>query len=166
MFLVACVGALNADYHKELLSIFKLHDNVVAPVRILQTLGVDVFKATRFDSWAIQTLILRIQNNLNENKWNGMIFSAIRPLFCMFNHDCDPSAIWPSLHAGGPVVVVADRDIKEGEEITVSYIGDPPSREEDRREMLRAQIGTMCGCARCNREREKLPLTLKVPSAV
>lgn len=151
---MACVGTLNADYHKELHSIFKLHDNVITPVRILQTLGVDVFVDPRFDSWAIQTLILRLQNNLAEFKWGGSIYSAIHPLFCMFNHDCDPSAIWRTPHPSSPVFVFANRDIKEGEEITVSYIAYLPSREEDRREMLRAQIGTMCRCARCIRERK------------
>lgn len=122
-------------------------------MKILQTLGVDVFKDMRFDSWALQTLILRIENNKDENKEGEVMFTAIHPLFCMFNHDCDPSARWTGYHQGGPVSVVAKRDIKEGEEISVTYITEMPL-EKDRRPRLMAQIGTVCGCARCYGDRQ------------
>ncbi len=150
------VGSLKVDHQKKIWSIFKLHENVVAPIRILQTLGVDIFKDMRFDAWAIQTLILRIENNMNDNKEGEVMYSAICPLFSMFNHDCDPSAIWPSYHQGGPVSVVANRDIKMGEEVSVSYIGplDSKAMEKDRRKRLMAQIGTLCSCTRCYKERK------------
>lgn len=163
---MACVRTLKITYEKQTWSIFKFHDNIVAPIRILKILGVDVFKDMRFDSWALQTHILRIENNMINNREGGVVSSAICPLFCMFNHDCDPSAKWSAYHQGGPVSVVAERDIKEGEEISVSYIIDTPL-ERDRRPKLTAQIGSMCGCARCYNERraaleEEAPPTLEL----
>ena len=77
--------------------------------------------------------------------------SAICPLFSMFNHDCEPSAEWPG-RQGDPVSVIAKKDIKAGEEITVSYVGEIPL-ESDRRMRLVAQIGCVCECARCHKER-------------
>ena len=154
MLIVACVGSLKADYQKQRWAMFKLHVNVVAPVKILQLLGVDVFRDMRFDSWAIQTLILRIENNMNENKEDQVMMGAINPLFSMFNHDCDPSAVWHAYHQGNPLSVVAERDIEKGEEITVSYLSNILMEEKERRERLIAQIGTTCKCARCYRERK------------
>ena len=125
-------------------------------MRILQTLGVDVFKDMRFDAWALQTLILRIENNMDDIKLGGLMYSSIRPLFSMFNHDCDPSADWSADHLGGPVLVTSKRDIKKGEEVTVSYVlnGQP---EIDRRASLIAQIGMICECVRCQAERKAAP---------
>ena len=150
---MASVGPLKVAYHNPIPSIFKYYDNVVAPVRILQDLGVDVFKDMRFDSWAIQTLILRIENNMSDTKARGVMCSSISPMFCMFNHDCNPSAEWPASHQGGLLSVTAKRDIKKGEEITVSYILDLPL-EKDRRPRLMAQLGTMCNCVRCYKDRD------------
>ena len=59
---------------------------------------------------------------MNDNKEGEVMHSAICPPSSMFNHDCEPSATWPSHHQGGPVSVVANRDIKTGEEISVSYV--------------------------------------------
>ncbi|KAF6232936.1 hypothetical protein HO173_008899 [Letharia columbiana] len=95
------------------------------------------------------------------NKEGDVVYCAISPLFCMFNHDCDPSAEWPAYDQGGPVTVVAKPDIKEGEEISVSYIPNIPL-EKDRRLRLTAQIGGVCGCARCCKER-KMPLEEERP---
>ncbi len=47
----------------------------------------------------------------------------------------------------------AKRDIKAGEEISVTYIGEIPL-ESDRRARLVSQIGCFCLCMRCEQERE------------
>ncbi len=156
---MACVGALKVNYNDNSpgWSVFKLYDNVVAPVKILQSLGVDIFKDMRFDAWALQTLISRIENNMNNTKKGEVMYSAICPLFCMFNHDCDPSAHWTTRpqpnRPGGPLLVFAKRDIKAGEEISVTYIGEIPL-ESDRRARLVSQIGCVCHCSRCEKEWE------------
>ena len=157
---MACVGTLTVNYNDDdpRWSVFKLHDHVVAPVKILQTLGVDVFKDMRFDSWALQTLIHRIENNRHYNKKGEEVHSAICPLLCMFNHDCNPSAQWttpPQANCpGGPALVFAKRDIKAGEEISITYIGEIPL-EIDRRERLVYHLGCECRCKRCENEREE-----------
>lgn len=130
---VACVGALHAGYGKSCPSYFNLQDNVVMPIKILQTLGVDFFTDQRFDSWAIQTSFLRIENNKHGVELGKRTHGGLNPLFTMFNHDCDPAAMWQSVeYIGGPMEVRACRAIKEGEEICVSYTPVSYSEEERR----------------------------------
>ena len=75
--------------------------------------------------------------------------SGINPLFAMFNRDCNPAAKWGCVgELRGPMAVVAKRDIKEGEEISVAYV-DVNGSERERWDRLVGQIGRMCGCARC-----------------
>ena len=151
---VACVGTLVPGYGKETHSFFRLFENVIAPLKILQTLGVDVFTDVRFDSWAIQTLFLRIESNKAGHKLGKFTYSSISPLFSMINHHCDPAATWHlSNDLGGPVEVSAIRDIKEGEEITISYV-EFWLPEAERRSRLQASIGKICDCSRCLQERE------------
>lgn len=151
-----CVATLTASYHNDTLSFFRLQHNVVTPIRILQTLGVDVFVNSRFDSWIIQTLFLRIENNMEGSTFGKRTSIGISPLFSMFNHDCDPSAKWGPkdklLGMGGPIIVSALRDIKANEEIKVSYVVRHLP-EHQRREKLRLQLGMICRCNRCVRTR-------------
>ena len=71
--------------------------------------------------------------------------SGINPLFTMFNHDCNPVAKWGCVDKlREPMAVVAKRDIKEGEEISVAYV-DVNGRERERRDRLVGQIERMCG---------------------
>ena len=151
---VACVGTLKADYDKDFPSYFKLFDNIIAPTKILQTLGVDIFTDARFDPWALQTLFLRIENNKQSgNRVPNRIHGGISPLFSMLNHDCNPGATWHAVNTRGAIEVAAIRDIKKGEEVCVSYV-TPLISEAKRRERIWAHIGKMCECGRCVQERE------------
>lgn len=153
---VACVGMLKADYQKQVLSYFTLFDNIIAPVKILQTLGVDIFTDLRFDSWALQTLFLRIENNQQGGTFGKRRYSGINPLFSMFNHDCNPGATWHGIGAGGAggaIEVAAIRAIKKDDEICVSYV-EPWVPEAERRGRILAHIGKVCECGRCVQERE------------
>ena len=150
---VACVGTLKADYLKPVFSYFKLFDNIIAPTQVLQTLGVDIFTDMRFDSWALQTLFLRIENNKQSGRLGKRIHGGINPLFSMINHDCNPGATWYCPESAGAIEVAAIRAIKKGEEICVSYV-DPRIPEAERRERIRAHVGKMCECGRCVQERD------------
>ncbi|KAI9821266.1 MAG: hypothetical protein M1827_004002 [Pycnora praestabilis] len=132
---VACVGSLMADYFRKVPSYFRLYDNIIAPLKLLQTLGVDIFTDTRFDCWALQTLFMVIENNKQGSRFEKRTFSGINPLFSMFNHSCDPSAIWMTQRGGlgGPIEVIARREIKQDEEICVSYIDIEARRPERER---------------------------------
>ncbi len=151
-----CVATLTAGYQNDALSFFRLHHNVITPIKILQTLGVDVFANTRYDSWVIQTLFLRIENNMQGHTFGKRTSIGINPLFSMFNHDCDPSAKWGPknelVEAGGPIIVSALRDIQSNEEIKVSYV-ERHLPEKQRRLKLSLQLGMNCKCDRCVRAR-------------
>lgn len=151
---VASVGTMHAGYGKQNPSYFKLMDNITAPIKILQTLGVDIFTDRRFDSWVMQTLFLRIENNKQGIKFRGRTYSGLNPMFTMFNHACDPAAFWwqEGGISGAPVEVRAYRNIEEGEEICISYT-DVALPEIQRRTMVRPHIGKDCECARCLKER-------------
>lgn len=150
---VACVGTLTADYQKPVLSFFKLFDNITAPIKVLQILGVDIFTDMRFDSWALQTLFLRIETNKQGGVFGKRRHSGINTLFSVFNHDCNPGATWHGVEAGGAIEVAAIRHITKGEEICVSYI-EPWVPEAERRQRVLTHIGRICECVRCVQERE------------
>ena len=75
----------------------------------------------------------------------------------MANHSCMPNASWSGHYSGrAPAVkLIAERDIDEGEEITISYV--PRSLPlHERRESLQSRHNFLCTCARCLDE-EKNP---------
>ena len=151
---VSCVRTLKANYDNVSLSRFSLFDNIVAPIQILEALGVDIFTNLKFDSWALQTIITRIENNgVSKETLGNQTYSTVDPLFSMFNHSCMPSAKFHFIGGSTSTVVTACRDIKKGEEICISYI-EPGLPESVRRDKIWRRIGRMCGCLRCGRERE------------
>ncbi|KXS16376.1 SET domain-containing protein [Gonapodya prolifera JEL478] len=88
--------------------------------------------------------------------------SALFPLASMLNHSCAPNAAVafsasPEHHA--PLIhVLADRDIAEGEEVTISYV-DPDGGDykigDERRMWLEWAYGFKCRCPRCMHELRK-----------
>ena len=151
---VSCIGTLKSNYDNAVPSNFRLFDNIIAPIQILQTLGVDVFTKLNFDSWALQTLIMRIDNNkVGKKTLDNRRYSSIDPLFCMFNHSCIPSATFNIISGGTAMTVTAVRDIEKGEEICISYV-EPWLPERERRDKIWKHIGRVCECLRCKRERE------------
>lgn len=70
--------------------------------------------------------------------------------FSRMNHSCEPNASWDTDLHGRPGVmsVWAERDIGEGEEITISYIPVHGRSVEKRRQMLR-RWGFECRCEKC-----------------
>ena len=151
---VSCVRTLKANYDNVSHSSFTLFDNIVAPIQILETLGVDVFTDLKFDSWALQTLIMRIERNRVSKKTLGnREYSTVDPLFSMFNHNCMPSAAFDSIGGSTETIVKAVRNINKDEEICISYV-DIRLPEMVRREMIRRGIGKLCDCLRCRIERQ------------
>lgn len=70
--------------------------------------------------------------------------------FSRMNHSCEPNATWDTDRSGrsGIMSVWADRDIREDEEITISYIRVAGRSVEMRRQILRGW-GFECQCAKC-----------------
>lgn len=74
------------------------------------------------------------------------------PLGCMFNHSCSPNACFVAgsqKEAQGEVLIRAVRDIKEGEELTISYINMYQPRPARRQELLSTKY-FYCECPRCS----------------
>ena len=69
---VPCVRTLKANYDNVCLSKFTLFDNIVAPIRILKTLGVDIFANSKFGShWQLldQEARTKFQDILEEQNF-------------------------------------------------------------------------------------------------
>jgi hypothetical protein len=76
--------------------------------------------------------------------------SAIYAGYCRLNHSCSPNVhgAWNDMR--GKQTMYAMRDIKQGEELVVSYLGSIGEQpREARRESLRTDFGFICTCAKC-----------------
>lgn len=72
------------------------------------------------------------------------------------NHSCDPNAQMSD--PGRCVTITALRDIRSGEEVTISYKQDIPSwPRSQRQEVLKHVWGFVCDCALCQSERICIP---------
>lgn len=159
---VPCIESLKPNNDSVVTSSFRLSYNVIAPLQILETLGVDIFTNLRFDSWALQTLIMRIEDNRMRKQTVGDLrYSIIDPLFSMFNHSCTSSASYRYEGGGTAMTVKAVRDIKKGEEICISYV-EPWMPEKERRDELWKRVGGLCHCMSCTRERLAEEIQLRV----
>ena len=159
---VPCIESLKPNNDSVVSSTFRLSSNVIAPIQILGTLGVDIFTNLNFDSWALQTLIMRIEDNrMRKQTLGDLRYSIIDPLFSMFNHSCTPSASYRYEGGGTAMTVKAVRDIKKGEEICISYV-EPWMAENERRDEMWRRIGGLCGCPSCKREKLAEEIQLRV----
>jgi hypothetical protein len=81
-----------------------------------------------------------------------LVGQALFPLLCVVNHACEPNVATRFSSWKGPatVRVEAIRDVREGEELFVSYV-DETAPYDERRDALRA-YGFVCACAKCARE--------------
>ena len=76
---------------------------------------------------------------------------ALFTLQSAFNHSCEPNCLMTTSNASAfsEVIVVADRALVPGEELTFDYlVGDQPSTEK--RDALEGQYRFRCGCPRCS----------------
>lgn len=141
---------------------FSFQHHIVNPVRTLQALNIDPFQDLRYDTWVLHTIRCRMQNNKHGHYLDGLPGSAVSPLYSMFNHSCEPNVAWEhGKRADGSVDVMgqsstlrmfAVRDIKEGEELLISYLPKDMDYIE-RRESLRSWWDGDCGCVKCAREK-------------
>ena len=78
---------------------------------------------------------------------------ALSVLMGWHNHDCLPSC-QATVTDEGHVTITALRDIKEGEELSISYV-DATKPYEERRAVLEKHYGFECKCERCTTERSR-----------
>ncbi|RFU30735.1 hypothetical protein B7463_g5609, partial [Scytalidium lignicola] len=180
-------------------------ENIVAPTRILISLGVDIFAAKGIGPEIVQTIYWRLENNSNmstvslpiqrhrnlqvsivkpgdrnQNDTLKMTIVNLNPYYLFFNHSCEPNVNW---HGAPPnpfvnikwlkglgnnmikpgsstVICMAANDIKKGEELKISYIGDPKCKNNEhgrqgRKYWLKKWFENGCGCALCEKERRE-----------
>ena len=150
---VPCIESLKPNNDSVVPATFRLSYNIIAPIQILETLGVDIFANLKFDSWALQTVVMRIENNrVHKQTLNDLRYSIMDPLFNMFNHSCIPNASYRYEGGGTAMTVRALRHIKKGEEICISYV-EPRMPEKEKKDELWKRVGGLCDCPRCKRER-------------
>ena len=72
-------------------------------------------------------------------------------MHAMTNHSCDPNCEFTSSEGGRYIREFATRDIKEGEELTISYLepDDLLKDAEERKDLLFESFGFECVCRRC-----------------
>lgn len=122
------------------------------PVQILEQLGVNPLKDTRYETWVLHTVWARVLNN---QVGDGVV-QSVSPLYSFFNHSCEPNAQAESPSGGGSTkVMFATKKIKKGDEIFISYGGFTGTETKAERDALLASwIGSdgQCGCPKCQRE--------------
>ena len=143
---------------------------IVLPTRALRTMGVDVFADHRFDTWVLQTLTYRINNNAAMGYVDGQrgmkatFLQGLFPIHAMCNHSCDPNVRYDNHPSRAAQILRARKSIALGEELYVAYDLGLDAKGMDvwkRREALRSWMGGECKCARCLRESEEQDLWLQ-----
>jgi hypothetical protein len=162
-------------------------ENVIAPTRILIQLGIDIFTNIDWTPEVIQTIFWRIENNANMARTNltgtKTVMVNLNPNYLFFNHSCEPNVSWHGAVPSGDVSIEylcdmngevlnpgcsavwcsAARDIQKGEELKISYIGDPLGKAVNRygesgegrpakRAWLEKWFDRGCGCRICEEE--------------
>ena len=150
------IARLTASYKGDHTEHFTFTADIQTPIRILQELGVDPFADSRFDTWVLRTIWIRIVINKIQcdDRPDKRHILSVNPLHCFFNHSCEAQLFYgQGDDAGTKAVLCAKRKIKKGEEMFVSYIdADRMGSVEERRKALFPWFGSDCLCSRCRRE--------------
>ena len=158
------IGLLNqigANYKGNVPKPWGFLQAIVLPTRILQSMGIDIFADHRFDTWVIQTIMFRINNNwaigfLDRHRGkDAPCVQGLYPRHSLFNHSCDPNVSYEESSSHAEQVLKAKRDIEAGEELYIAYdlgLDAKGMNVVKRREALRDWMGGKCMCPRCVRE--------------
>lgn len=124
------------------------HEDIIYPFEMLQQLGINIFTDMRYDTWVLRTLFSRIKNN-SSGEGGESVF--LDPLYSMLNHSCHRNMRAEQISPRS-FQFQATRDIQQGEELFISYIGDVTSvpykyRQQELKEWFDGLGG--CACARC-----------------
>lgn len=144
---------------------FNLNQHVATPIRILQTLGIDIFANSKFDAWVLHTIRVHYYcNYITVQIGDGeMIVGGKKPLMAMFplyvfqNHSCEPTVHETFANNGSTMTIRAQRDMKAGEEMKSMYLNHIDGYKMTKRERqakLMPWFAGPCRCERCEREVE------------
>ncbi|KAJ3248071.1 hypothetical protein HDU78_002164 [Chytriomyces hyalinus] len=105
----------------------------------------------------LNSIACHFSNTDNTQRMEG---TAVYLTAAMMNHSCLPN-VRVDWFNDNTIRVIADRDIEEGEELSISYVGPvdvASAREEDvlakRKEFFRFNYGFVCTCPLCSGKKE------------
>lgn len=135
------------------LDVFTLGESVVAPLRILRQLGVDVFRARHLDTMALHALWTRLANNKAGSFDAELGFvDEVTPLLPLFNHSCAPNVEYKKESGTSTVRFFALRDVEAGEELFDSYLDVEGLPRAERVDRMWPWFEQACLCPRCRKE--------------
>jgi hypothetical protein len=139
---------------------FTFHQNISLPLHLLQKMSLNPYLTLRtHDTWIHNTLFSKFRGTasarLSQSDYTPEV-SAVHPMWCLANHDCDPNVQW---EWGGEIRFwVRERRVRggeggvgKGEEIKGHYC-DVELGVRERREWAVGSLGGLCVCERCRRE--------------
>ena len=157
------IARLTRQYGADFTIGFNLTQQIATPIRIMQTLGIDVFANPKFDTWVLHTIRAHIIANyitvqLGEGELmfgGGKPLMALMPLYSFQNHSCEPNVHERFDDNGSTMTIFAQRDMKAGEELKPMYLnnidGYTMPRKERQAKLIPWFAGP-CKCERCERE--------------
>ncbi|XP_071691357.1 histone-lysine N-methyltransferase ATXR2-like [Rutidosis leptorrhynchoides] len=147
-----CAPLFSLDLYGHIIGMFELNnlDLVVAsPVEDYFLYIDDLPEAEKTE---VDKITQRFLDALGEDYSDYCEGTAFYPLQSCMNHSCCPSAkaFKRDEDKDGQATIIACRPIKEGEEVTISYIDEDLELEE--RQAMLADYGFRCKCPRCIEE--------------
>jgi hypothetical protein len=141
--------------------VFTFNESIVAPIKILQHLGVDVFANLNYDTMVLHSIWTRIANNKfgSPDPKRGFI-DEILPLLPLFNHSCDPNLEQKREDSSTTIRTFAKRFIAKGEEMFNSYMDVGGMGFEERQERLMPWFEGPCLCPKCKKESQNMAAPL------
>lgn len=148
------INRLQPLANRDHVDVFTLNESIIAPIKILQQLGVDVFANPNFDTMVLHSIWTRIANNKvgSPDPHRGFI-DAINPFLPLFNHSCEPNVEYKREDSSTTMKFFAKRDINKGEELFNSYANVEGMPLEQREELLWPWFEGPCLCMKCQDER-------------
>lgn len=144
---------------------FTFHDNILAPLHILEKMDIDIFASLpRCDTWVLNTLFAKFRATASarlSTRDGRPEVCAVHAMWCLANHSCAPNVSW---EWGGDIRFVArgeaeverwkdmpgekGKGIRKGEEVLNHYC-DVDLGVTQRREWAIGALGGICICQRC-----------------
>lgn len=93
--------------------------------------------------------------SLDPHQFGTVHCCAVLPLFARLNHSCDPNLEIKDLGPLPVVQLIATRDIRQGEELSICYLSEESIQRDEcqRNERLQSRYLFTCQCPRCLQER-------------
>ncbi|KAI9775277.1 MAG: hypothetical protein M1839_001329 [Geoglossum umbratile] len=139
---------------------FTFHQNISLPLHLLQKMSLNPYLTLRtHDLWIHNTLLSKFRGTASARLSPldcTAEASAVHPMWCLANHDCDPNVQWEwggeiRFWVRGRRVGGRAGGVGTGEEIRGHYC-DVGLGVRERREWAVGSLGGLCMCERCRRE--------------